>query len=153
MPKNKLISLSLEGCTPTELRAMAEKALGGSITTANFHRLLNSMVFFWVTPDRLETLRGAVAYRSQPQLVLILDTKPLVEAYADSIVLCPMNSGSCKPMAHPRTPDIFQLLKDYDFEWWKRKKGGPLKAVVECTVKKGVYNIDRFIIKTEIIGA
>src|SRR5262245_14772912 len=53
--------------------ARLEAALGGTLTTTEFYRLLNSKVFFWVNPDRLDRLRHAAEYRGQPQLVLILD--------------------------------------------------------------------------------
>jgi hypothetical protein len=129
-----------------------EKSLGGTATAAEFHLLLNSKVFFWVSPDRLQTLRNAGAYRGDPQLVLILDCRQVVEAYCDQIMLCPMNSGACKPIAHPRTPAMFQRIREYDFDFWSRRKGGAHKAVVECTVERGVYDIDRFLIQTEIVG-
>lgn len=132
--------------------ARLQKALGGTMAPKDFHKLLNSMVFFWVGPDRLETLRNAVEYRTEPQLVLTLDTKGLVERYMDVMTLCPMNSGSCKPMAHPRNPGIFQNIEIYDFDHWRRKKGGAVKAVVECTVKRGVFDVEKYLIKREIVG-
>src|SRR5437867_2981350 len=54
------------------------KALGGSATPEEWHLLLNSKVFFWVTYDRLEIFRNARAYRDSPQLLLVLDTKKVV---------------------------------------------------------------------------
>jgi hypothetical protein len=129
-----------------------EQALGGSATAAEFHLLLNSKVFFWVRADRLRTLRDAAAYREEPQLALTLDTRRLVEVYGHELTLCPMNSGSCKPMPHPRTPRIFQTIRDYDFEFWRRRKGAAAKAVVECTVERAVLDVDRFILQTEVIG-
>lgn len=132
--------------------ARLQRALGKTMASSNFHRLLNSMVFFWVGPERLETLRNAVEYRSNPQLVLTLDTGALVERYLDVMTLCPMNSGSCKPMAHPRHPGIFQTVEHYNFDHWRRKKGSAIKAVVECTVKKGVLDVEKYLIKREIVG-
>jgi len=129
-----------------------EKALGGTSTAAEFHQLLNSKVFFWVNSDRLDTLRNAAEYRGEPQLVLIFDTRRLSAAYGKQMMLCPMNSGSCKPMPHPRSPEIFRRISGYDFEFWRRKKGSRAKAVVECTVDKAILDVDRFIIQTEIIG-
>ena len=128
------------------------QALDGSATPAEFHRLLNGKVFFWVTSDRLKTLRNAAEYRAEPQLVLTLDTEKLVAEFGDLISLCPMNSGACKPFAHPRTPAIFQPIEDYDFPYWKRRKGGAEKSVVECTVERGVYDVSRFIVETEFVG-
>ena len=128
------------------------QSLGGTATAAEFHLLLNSQVFFWVNPDRLLGLRGAVAYRGNPQLIFTLDTRRLVEVYSQQMMLCPMNSGACKPMAHPRSPAIFQRIADYDFAFWQRRKGGAAKAVVECTVERAVASADRFILQTEIVG-
>lgn len=130
-----------------------KQALSGTMETTAFHLLLNSMVFFWVTSGRLKTLREAVAYHKEPQLVITLDTKRLVSAYTDKIMLCSMNSGSCKPMAHPRSPGIFQSIEDYNFDLWRRKKGSAMKAVVECTVKTGVFQIEKFIVSHEIVKA
>ena len=129
-----------------------EQSLGGTATAAEFHLLLNSKVFFWVNPDRLAGLRTAVAYRGEPQLILTVDTRRLVEAYGEQMMLCPMNSGACRPMAHPRSPAIFQRIADYDFEFWRRRKGSAAKAVVECTVEGAVLGVERFILQTEIVG-
>jgi hypothetical protein len=128
------------------------QALQGTATTEEFLQLLNSRVFFWVNSDRLEGLRNAVAYRGEPQLVLTLDTRSLVGAYGDAINLCPMNSGACRPMPHPRSPDIFQSIQEYDFEFNRRRKGSREKAVVECTVHDRVEDIGRFLIAWELVG-
>lgn len=129
-----------------------EQSLGGTATAAEFHLLLNSKVFFWVNPDRLAGLRAAVAYRGEPQLVLTFSTQRLAEAFGGQMMLCPMNSGACKPMAHSRSPAIFQRVGDYDFEFWRRRKGKAIKAVVECTVERAVLDVERFILQTELIG-
>ena len=129
-----------------------EQSLGGTATAAEFHLLLNSKVFFWVNSDRLVRLRGAVAYRGDRQLVLTLDTRRLVEAYGRRVMVCPMNSGACKPVAHPRSPAMFQSIADYDFDFWRRRKGSKAKAIVECTVERGVLDVGRFILQTEIVG-
>jgi hypothetical protein len=129
-----------------------EQALGGTATAAEFHLLLNSKVFFWVHSERLAGLRDAQAYRGAPQLILTLDTQRLVEAYGNQMKLCPMNSGACRPFAHPRSPAIFQSIADYNFEFWRQRRGSPAKAVVECTVESGVQDVERFILKTEIVG-
>lgn len=129
-----------------------EQSLGGTATASEFHLLLNGKVFFWVNAGRLGGLRDAQAYRGDPQLILTLDTRKLVESYHNRIKVCPMNSGACRPFAHPRSPAIFQAIADYDFEFWSRKKGGPTKAVVECTVEKVVHDVERFILDTKIVG-
>lgn len=130
-----------------------EASLGGGATASQFHRFLNGRVFFWVNPDRLTTLRTARAYRTEPQLVLTLDSRKVVAKCKEGILVCPMNSGACMPIAHPRSIGMFQKIEDYDFETWKAKKGGAKKAVVEFTVARGVPDIDDLLIESEIVGA
>lgn len=127
-----------------------ESSLAG-VKAEEFHKLLNSMVFFWVNPERLRGLRNAKAYRGDPQLVLTLDTRLLMDAYWEKILLCPMNSGACRPIAHPRSIEMFQRIKDYDFDYWRKKKGSANKAVVECTVQGRIETPGRYIIETEIV--
>lgn len=128
-------------------------ALGDSATPEQWYRLLNTKAFFWVLPERLRQLRNAQEYRAQPQLVLTFDTRRIVDDHADRIWLCPMNSGACKPFAHPRTPDIFQRLADYDFKFWRKRKGGAQKAVVECTVEHMLPNVEKYLLKRETLDA
>ena len=128
-------------------------ALGDSATPEQWYRLLNTKAYFWVLPERLQRLRNAVEYRAEPQLVLTFDTKRILSAHADKIWLCPMNSGACKPFAHPRTPAIFQRLVDYDFEFWRKKRSSAQKAVVECTIEYMLPNVEDYLIKKENLDA
>lgn len=126
-------------------------ALGGSATPRQWHELLNSKVFFWVSPSRLAALRGAQAYRGDPQLILTLDTRQVVEIASQRIWLCPMNSGCCKPFAHPRTPEVFRRLRDFDYAESKRKRGAK-NTVVECAIDGELKGIERLCIEHEIVG-
>jgi hypothetical protein len=128
-----------------------QSALGDSATSEQFLRLLNSKVFFWVDPARLHGLRDARAYRGDPQLILTLDTRKVVQAALNHTWLCPMNSGCCRPMAFPRTLSIFQKLTDFDFLSSKKKRGWR-NAVVECAVHDRLRNIGDYLIKTENVG-
>ena len=131
--------------------ARLAKALHGTATASEWHRLLNSKVFFWVNESRLKDLRNAVTYKSDPQLVLTLDTRRVVEAAIDRIWLCPMNSGACKPMPHPRSPAIFQRIADFDLNYWARKRRSAKKAVVECAIDGELKNIEPLLLSTEVI--
>jgi hypothetical protein len=102
-------------------------------TIEQWHRLLNRRVFFWLTPERLQTLLCARAYRDQSHAVLTLETLPFVKRYQDNIVLSPMNSGNTQPIAHPRGPATFQNMRDYPFE--ERAKYGDYYQVVELAVE------------------
>jgi hypothetical protein len=126
------------------------KALGESATPDKWHRLLNSKVFFWLTPKRLETLRKARAYRASSHLILILDTKKVVAVAAHHLWLSSMNSGACMPFAHPRSPAIFRRLADYDFEYWRRKRGKD-EAIVECAVDDLLATIEPLLISAKVV--
>jgi hypothetical protein len=104
-------------------------------TLEQWYRLLNKYVFFWLTPERLQTLLCARAYRGQPHAVLTLETLPFVRRYEDRIVLSPMNSGNTQPIAHPRGTATFQKMGDYPFK--ERAKYGDYYQVVELAVEGG----------------
>jgi uncharacterized protein DUF7002 len=55
---------------------------------------INSRVFFWASPERLDRLRQAKEYRTEHQVVLHVDTRTLVERHGLRIELCRLNSGA-----------------------------------------------------------
>lgn len=117
-----------------------EKALGDSCSPSDWYELLNNMVFFWLSESRLRTMLSAKAYRDQKHDVLTIDSRSLIMAHRDNILLSPMNSGNTKPYPHPRTPDIFQTISNFPFA--ERRKTRPIKnTVVELTVKHSVPDI------------
>lgn len=115
-------------------------ALGGTATTEQWHLLLNSKVFFWVSQERLDTLRRARAYRRDPHLILILDTQRVIETVPDKIWLCSMNSGCCVPFAHPRSPDRFRKLAKFDAN------------VVECAIERELSHVEPLLISAEVMA-
>lgn len=127
---------------------MDDKGLGrclqDGLSPEEWYRLLNSKVFFWLTRDRLLRLLNAGTYRAEEHDVLQLDAKALMDAYADKIWLCPMNSGCTKPFPHPRGQTTFQRIATYPYADWKakRKRG---ERVVELAVDYAVPNIARFV--------
>lgn len=117
----------------------------------NWHRILNSKVFFWVTRERVNTLRQARAYRKQRHLLLTLKTEDVVHKYRDKITLCHMNSGCCMPIAHPRSPEIFRSLESFDYDYWRKKGRARTATIVELAVGYKVDNIAEFLLGHEIL--
>ncbi|MFC1914913.1 DUF7002 family protein [Chloroflexota bacterium] len=77
-----------------------------------WYELLNGKTFFWVSRHRLDTLLNAYAYRNKSHCILFVDTKKLLDAYADIITLTNINTG----FAHyggPRGRDTFKSIKDF----------------------------------------
>jgi hypothetical protein len=109
-----------------------------------WYRLLNSKVFFWLSRERLVRLLNAGTYRAQEHDVLELDSRILIEAYADRIWFCPINSGCTKPFPHPRGGSTFQRIPNYPYARWrtKRKRG---ERVVELAVDYAVVDVAKFV--------
>lgn len=128
------------------------KALRDGLTPADWYRLLNGMVFFWLRRTRLETLLGARAYRSKRQTVLTISTSRLLARHKGRVMLSPMNSGCTKPFPHPRGRDTFLPLHQYPFETWAQKRRGG-DAVVELTVEHSVPDIKDVVTRVEEVGA
>ena len=116
------------------------KALGGSAEPWQWYDLINSMVFFWPTKKRLETMISASAYENVDHDVLVIDTKKLVDLEGPNVLLSRMNSGCTKPFAHPRDMDMFKRIEDYPFEF-RRRHCGRAKAVAEICVLDCVEKI------------
>ena len=91
--------------------AKLARCLTGGLQVADWLRLINSMVFFWVDPEQLARLRQARAYRATRQLVLVLDTSEVAHAYGDRIFLTDRNTGATSPFAAPRGRDTFVPLR------------------------------------------
>jgi hypothetical protein len=120
------------------------RCLPSHIPPANWYKLLNQKVFFWLTKDRLIRLLNAGNYRNNAHDVLEIDTQSLLKNYFDKIWFCPINSGCTKPFPHPRGDDTFLRIPDYPYSNWrsKRKRG---ERVVEFVIDYGVPDINRFV--------
>jgi hypothetical protein len=117
-----------------------KKCLANGIKPLDWYEILNAKVFFWLSRERLRRLLRARAYRKYPQTVLTLDTKTLIEAHRDRVLLSPINSGSTIWNPQPRGHDTFQPIARYPFEHWRKKRSED-NAVVELTVTGGVPDV------------
>ena len=126
------------------------RCLPERLKPADWYRLLNSKVFFWLSEGRLHKLTGAKAYRDREHDVLEVDTRSLVEAYGSAIWLCPINSGCTKPMPHPRDESVFSRIADYPYAHWRQRRSKGERAVelaVDYSVPDIRAHVRRVIIK------
>lgn len=121
-----------------------ERCLLDGISPEDWYRRLNSKVFFWLTRERLIRLLNAGTYRAQEHDVLELNSEALMEAYADQIWFCPINSGCTKPFPHPRGNSTFLRISDYPYGQWrtKRKSG---ERVVELAVDYSIPDVAKYV--------
>ena len=126
------------------------RALTDGLTPAEWYRILNDKVFFWLTEKRLNTLLGARAYRKLRHDVLVVDTRKLLSKHAQRVVLSPMNSGATKPMPFKRGRSTFLAMDEYPFD--ERKSSGK-DPVAELAVRGSVPDISNFVIRVYEAGA
>jgi hypothetical protein len=120
------------------------RCLPPHLTPADWYRLLNQKVFFWLTRDRLIRLLKAGTYRDRPHIVMEVSARLIVEAHRERIWFCPMNSGCTKPYPHPRNENTFQRIPDYPYLQWRRRRPRG-ERVVELAVDYSVTDIARFV--------
>ena len=124
-------------------------ALDPGVSVADFLRLLNGKVFFWLTPERLGELLQARAYRDREHLILTLETQRLLDVYGDSVTLSPINSGATMYNAAPRGMDTFKSIAEYNYEL-RRRKRGPKKAIAELAVDYGIPDVLDYTLRANI---
>ena len=71
-------------------------------------------------------------------------TQGLLDNYFDKIWFCPMNSGSTKPMPHPRDEKTFRRIPDYPYSDWRPKRAAG-ERVVEFAIDSGVPDISKYV--------
>lgn len=119
------------------------------ISREGFYRLLNTLVFFWPTEQRLEELLQARAYRHDSHLVLEVDTAELVRRHLDRVRLSPYNLGSTLYNAPERGPETLRAIEGYDFDAWRRRRSRRA-AVAEIAVLHSVPDVVELTLSAEI---
>ncbi|MCY4596045.1 MAG: hypothetical protein OXC19_14770 [Bryobacterales bacterium] len=133
-------------------KPMSDKKLASCLTNgmtpASWYRELNRRVFFWATRERLQCMVDARAYRSDPQIVLTINTRRLVDQYEDQIEVTTINTGSTAYQAQARGPDTFVPLAEFDYDKSRRKRGRR-KAIAEIVVNDTVPDVTDLIVLAE----
>lgn len=133
--------------TDTGLR----RCLQGGLEPADWYRLLNGRVFFWLSRARVERLAGARTYRGRGHDLIELDAATLVAAHRERIALCPINSGATSRFPAPRGPDTLLPIDRYPYEHWRTRRP-PSERVVELSVRHGVPDVGRFVRRVSVLG-
>ncbi|MBX3304082.1 MAG: hypothetical protein KF693_17860 [Nitrospira sp.] len=117
---------------------------------ADWYALINSRVFFWLDPDRLN--RQKAACEPRPQVVIEVDTAALVAAHEQWTAVTPINTGNARRRAACRGAATFVPLVEWIRTGWaseaqalrilRRKRS---HQPVELTVLDAVPDILRFV--------
>jgi hypothetical protein len=145
--KVHLCDAEVVSITIRDQKPMSDSALRRVLTSGTpeeWYQLLNRKVFFWPNRDRLETFLAASAYCDSEQIVITVDTGQLLADYREKFCLSSINSGATLYNPPRRGPETFVRVADYPFEYWRRRRRSPSRAVAEIAVEGGVTNIDRY---------
>ncbi|HEY8566316.1 MAG TPA: hypothetical protein VIL65_12505 [Beijerinckiaceae bacterium] len=120
------------------------RCLTDGLDPADWYRLLNARVYFWLSRERVLRLLDAKAYRDRAHEVVEIAARPLVEAYRDRIELSPINSGTTGRFPAPRGRDTFRTIADYPYAAYRKRRSRG-ERVAELTVLGGVPDIARYV--------
>jgi hypothetical protein len=140
---------------PMPPQALARCLVG--MEPADWYGLINSKVFFWVDPDRLNRQRRACGLR--PQIVLVIDTKRLLGRYAELAAVSPINTGNARRKAAPRGQSTFVRYAAWSESGWENEATGvgtPPRPrshrPVELTIDGAVPDILDFVVRLHQLG-
>jgi hypothetical protein len=149
--RGKSVVLNYGGLPPAVVRdqlpmtdAGLLRCLPKHLSPADWYKILNQKTFFWLTKSRLVRLLNAGTYRNEAHDVLEVSTQGLLDNYFDKIWFCPMNSGTTKPMPHPRDESTFRRIPDYPYSDWRPKRARG-ERIVEFVVDYGVPDISKYV--------
>ncbi|HEX7964207.1 MAG TPA: hypothetical protein VF651_00705 [Gammaproteobacteria bacterium] len=127
------------------------RCLEDGLTPTKWYHILNGRVFMWTSMERLETLMSARSYKKDKHLVLVFDSKRLMEKHWKSVTFCAMNSGCTTPFAHPRGKTTFMPPEKYPYAENRRRKGRR-DAIVEVAVVGGMSDIENCLVDRQVIS-
>ncbi len=120
------------------------KKLRDGLSPRDWYETLNRKAFFWVERIRLDRLLKA--YEKDPQIVLTIDTRALVERYRDDVRLCQINSGQTLYNAQERGLDTFLPIERYPSGTGRVGTAGR-PGVAELVVEHGVPDVAEFVLE------
>jgi hypothetical protein len=105
---------------PMSSQALARCLIG--MAPADWYRLINSKVFFWLDADRLNRQRRACEPRSQ--IVLVVETQRLLARHAEKASLSPFNTGNTRRRPAARGHSTFVPYAIWSESGWSSEAAG-----------------------------
>lgn len=145
------VTIRREGLPPAVARdnkpmfeSVLSRKLQDGLSPRDWYEILNRKAFFWVERARLDRLLAA--YAAEPQTVLVLDTRSLIERHRDAVRLCRINSGQTLYNAQPRGLSTFLTIEDYP-TGPGRVGTATRPGVAELVVEGGVPDVAEFVLE------
>jgi hypothetical protein len=124
------------------------------MTPEEWYRLLNSKIFLWIDLDRLNRQRNACGRFSQ--ILYVVKTEKLLEHYASSVELTPINSGNARRRPAVRGTKTFVPYPDWMERGWyaeERDQGVRPRShpPVEFTVSRAIPDWMDFVTEIRVL--
>jgi hypothetical protein len=125
--------------------AVLGKYLQDGLSPEDWYDLLNSKVFFWLDPDRLNRQRRACG--AAPQKVLVIDAARMLEKHGGRAAVTAINTGNAMRAAAPRGLSTFVPWERWTSDGWESEKVGrtairpATHKPVELTIENAVEDI------------
>lgn len=127
-----------------------EGVLTDGMKVPEWLELLDSMVFLWATPERLEGFLGTSSYADGNHEVLTISTAELLAHHWPRIRLTGMNTGATEPFAYPRGRETFMSLDSGALaQRLLDRKAKRTRAIAEIAVSDGVADLNEYVIRIE----
>jgi hypothetical protein len=137
--------------------AVLERCLIG-LTASEWYELLNSKVFFWFDPERLNRQRRAC--RCFPQVVLRIACDRLLRRYAAQTALTPINTGNARRKAALRGAATFVPYSIWAGSAWLSEAQAlgtrprpQIHPPVELTINDSVPDVMDFVVSVQYLAA
>lgn len=92
------------------------RCLRSGLMPTDWFKLLNSKVFFWLDPGRLN--RQRLACGASPQVALVVNAAGLLATYSSSAMVTPINTGNALRSAAPRNLTTFVPYRRWLVDAW-----------------------------------
>jgi len=119
--------VSIRHQRPMPPAALAACLVGS--TPAQWYALVNTRVFFWLDPARLNRQRAACGQR--PQVVLTIDAAKLLAVYGEHAALTPINTGNAR-----RKPALRSGATFVPYATWRASGWESEAAALGTTLRK-----------------
>lgn len=133
------------------------RCLKSGVGPEDWFELLNSKIFFWLDPDRLN--RQRLACGKSPQVALVVDAVRLLARHGAAATVTPINTGNAMRAAAPRNRSTFVRYERWRANGWADEEipGVPCRSAghrpVELTVDDAVPDIGKYLTAVVSLGA
>jgi hypothetical protein len=137
-------------------KALARCLMNG-LEPEEWYELLNSKVFFWLDPRRLN--RQRLACKASTQIVLVLDATRLLLNYHSSAAVTPINTGNARRRAALRNLSTFVPYERWCMDGWEgesvpgAKRRDRNHRPVELAIPDAVPDVMGYLVDVVPLGA